>query len=80
MRLWTGFLFIPVTSPGKRRVRIENNYERKIIMSKASKMRINPHTKLPESGKYREERLARKAGRRAKRAARREAVFGKNVA
>ena len=48
-------------------------------MSKARK-RINPHTKLPESGKYREERLARKAGRRAKRAARREAVFGKNVA
>lgn len=49
-------------------------------MSKASKMRVNPHTKLPESGKYREERLARKLERRAKRAARREAVFGKDVA
>ena len=49
-------------------------------MSKASKMRVNPHTKLPESGKYREERLARKLKRRAERAARREAVFGKNVA
>ena len=49
-------------------------------MSNASKVRVNPHTKLPESGKYREERMARKAGRSAKRAARREAVFGKNVA
>lgn len=49
-------------------------------MSKASRGRINPHTKLPESGKYREERLVRKTERRAKRAARREAVFGKNVA
>ena len=49
-------------------------------MSKASKMRVNPHTKLPESGKYSEARLARKAERRAKRAVRREAVFGKNVA
>ena len=49
-------------------------------MSKASRMRINPHTKLPESGEYREERLARKAERRAKRAARRETVFGKDVA
>lgn len=49
-------------------------------MSKASRGPVNPHTKLPESGTYREERLARKAERRAKRAARREAVFGKNVA
>ena len=61
-------------------ITVNRSYERKIIMSKASKMRINPHTKLPESGKYREERLARKAERRAKRAARREAVFGKDVA
>ena len=65
---------------GKTQSQDHKNYERKTIMSKASKMRVNPHTKLPESGKYREERLARKAGRRAKRAARREAVFGKNVA
>lgn len=64
---------------GKTQSQDHKNYERQIIMSKASKMRINPHTKLPESGKYREERLARKAGRRAKRAARREAVFGKDV-
>ena len=48
-------------------------------MSKARK-RINPHTKLPESGEYLEERLARKLERRAERAARREAVFGKDVA
>lgn len=48
-------------------------------MSKARK-RINPHTNLPESGEYLEERRARKAGRRAERAARREAVFGKDVA
>ena len=65
---------------GKTQSRDRKNHERKIIMSKASKVRINPHTKLPESGKYREERLARKAGRRAKRAARREAVFGKDAA
>ena len=65
---------------GKTQSQDHKNYERKIIMSKASKVRINPHTKLPESGKYREERLARKAEHRAKRAARREAVFGKNVA
>ena len=49
-------------------------------MSKAGRARVNPHTKLPESGKYREERLARKFERKAKRAARREAVFGKGVA
>ena len=49
-------------------------------MSNASKVRINPHTKLPESGKYREERLARRLGRRAERTARREAVFGKDAA
>ena len=48
-------------------------------MSKARK-RINPHTRLPESGEYREERLARKLKRRTERAARREAVFGKDVA
>ena len=48
-------------------------------MSKARK-RINPHTRLPESGEYLEERLARKLERRAERAARREAVFGKDVA
>ena len=65
---------------GKTQSQDHKNYERQIIMSKASRERINPHTKLPESGKYREERLARKAERRAKRAARREAVFGKNVA
>lgn len=49
-------------------------------MSKASKVRINPHTKLLESGEYLEGRLARKLKRRAERAARREAVFGKDVA
>ena len=64
---------------GKTQSQDHKNYERQIIMSKARK-RINPHTKLPESGKYREERLARKAERRAKHAARREAVFGKDVA
>ena len=65
---------------GKTQSQDHKNYERKIIMSKASRERINPHTKLPESGEYLEERLARKLERRAERAARREAVFGKNAA
>ena len=65
---------------GKTQSQDHKSHERKIIMSKASKMRVNPHTKLPESGKYREERLARKLKRRAERAARREAVLGKDVA
>ena len=65
---------------GKTQSQDHKNYERQIIMSKASRERINPHTKLPESGEYLEERMARKLKRRAERAARREAVFGKNVA
>lgn len=49
-------------------------------MSSRSKIRINPCTKLPESGEYLKKRLARKAEKRARRAAGREAVFGKGVA
>lgn len=64
-------------SQGKQQITTK---ERKVIMSNRSRGPVNPNTKLPESGEYREERLARKAERRAKRAARREAVFGKGVA
>lgn len=49
-------------------------------MSSKSRIRINPCTKLPESGEYLKERKDRKLEHRARRTRRREAVFGKGVA
>lgn len=49
-------------------------------MSAKSRIRIDPSMKLPESGEDLERRKGRKLERRARRAARREAVFGKGVA